>query len=120
MATITTSGACTVLQLSAEKLELLSKEQPSLAAQLYLVIAQKLAVQIQGQNAWAHRLHTNHSPLEALRKVFTLFSSLQEQDLLTIARLSRVQRMPPQTVLLNQGDEVKAVYLVLSGEAEVP
>ena len=119
VATITTSGACTVLQLSAEKLELLSKEQPSLAAQLYLVIAQKLAVQIQGQNAWAHRLHTNHSPLEALRKVFTLFSTLQEQDVFTIARLGRVQHVPPQTVLLNQGDEVKAVYLVLSGEAEI-
>ena len=119
VATITTSGACTVLQLSAEKLELLSKEQPSLATQLYLVIAQKLAVQIQGQNAWAHRVHTDHSPVEALRKVFTLFSTLQEQDVFTIARLGRVRRVPPQTVLLNQGDEVTAVYLVLSGEAEV-
>ena len=119
VATITTSGACTVLQLSAEKLELLSKEQPSLATQLYLVIAQKLAVQIQGQNAWAHRVHNDHSPVEPLRKVFTLFSTLQEHDVLTIARLGRVQRVPPQAVLLNQGDEVTAIYLVLSGEAEV-
>ena len=119
VATITTSGACTVLQLSPQKLEQLIKEQPLMAAQLYRVIAQKLAVQIQGQNAWTHRLQTDHSPLEALRKVLTLFATLQEQDVFTLARLGRVQRVPPQTVLLNQGDEVRAVYLVLSGEAEV-
>ena len=119
VATITTSGDCSVLQLSSQKLERLIKEEPLMAAQLFRVIAQKLAVQIQGQNAWAHRLHDAHAPVEALRKVLTLFATLQEQDVFTLARLGRVQRVLPQTVLLNQGDEVTAVYLVLSGEAEV-
>jgi bacteriocin-type transport-associated protein len=119
VATITTSGACTVLQLSTQKLERLIKEQPLMAAHLYRVIAQKLAVQIEGQNAWTHRLHTDHAPVEALRKGLSLFATLQEQDVFTLARLGRVKRVPPETVLLNQGDEVTAVYLVLSGEAEV-
>ena len=87
--------------------------------QLHRLIAQKLAVQIKGQNVWAHRLHIDHGPIEALRKVLTLFASLQEQDVVTLARLGRLHRVQPQTVLLNQGDEVSAVYLVLSGEAEI-
>ena len=118
-ATITTFGVCKVLQLSVEKFELLSKEQPSMAAQFDRVIAQKLAVQIQDQNAWVHRCHSDHAPVEALRKGLTLFATLQEQDVFTLARLGRLQRVPPETVLLNQGDEVTSTYLVLSGEAEV-
>ena len=86
VATITSSGDCTVLRLSIQQLELLESQQPALAAQLHHVIAQKLAVQIQGQNIWAHRLHTDHGPVEALRKVLTLFSTLQEQDVFKLAR----------------------------------
>ena len=119
VATITSSGDCTVLRLSIQQLELLESQQPALAAQLHHVIAQKLAVQIQGQNIWAHRLHTDHGPVEALRKVLTLFSTLQEQDVFKLARLGRLHRVQPQSVLLNQGDAVSAAYLVLSGEAEI-
>ena len=119
VATITTSGDCTVLRLSLQQLELLDKQQPALAAELHHVIAQKLAVQIQGQNVWAHRLQIDHGPVEALRKVLTLFATLQEQDIYSLARLGRLHRVQPQTVLLNQGDEVSSIYLVLSGEAEI-
>ena len=119
VATITSSGDCTVLRLSIEQLELLDRQQPTLAAQLHRVIAQKLAVQIKGQNVWAHRLRINHGPVEALRKVLTLFANLQEQDVFKLAGLGRLHRVKPQTVLLNQGDEVSALYLVLSGEAEI-
>ena len=119
VATITSSGDCTVLRLSIEQLELLDRQQPTLAAQLHRVIAQKLAMQIQGQNVWAHRLRINHGPVEALRKVLTLFANLQEQDVFKLAGLGRLHRVQPQTLLLNQGDEVSALYLVLSGEAEI-
>lgn len=119
VATITSSGDCTVLRLSLQQLELLDRQEPTLAAQLHRVIAQKLAVQIQGQNVWAHRLRINHEPVEALRKVLTLFAHLQEQDVFKLAGLGQLHRVQPQTVLLNQGDEVPALYLVLSGEAEI-
>ena len=119
VATITSSGDCTVLRLSIEQLELLDRQQPTLAAQLHRVIAQKLAMQIQGQNVWAHRLRINHGPVEALRKVLTLFANRQEQDVFKLAGLGRLHRVQPQTLLLNQGDEVSALYLVLSGEAEI-
>ena len=119
VATITSSGDCTVLKVSLQQLDLLDRQQPTLAAQLHRVIAQKLAVQIQGQNIWAHRLSINHGPVEALRKVLTLFANLQEEDVFRLAGLGRLHRVQPQTVLLNQGDEVSALYLVLSGEAEI-
>ena len=119
VATITSSGDCKVLMLSIEQLELLERQQPTLAAQLHRVIAQKLAMQIQGQNVWVHRLRINHGPVEALRKVLTLFANLQEQDVFKLAGLGRLHRVQPQTLLLNQGDEVSALYLVLSGEAEI-
>ena len=78
VATITSSGDCTVLRLSIEQLELLDRQQPTLAAQLHRVIAQKLAMQIQERNVWAHRLRINHGPVEALRKILTLFA-IQER-----------------------------------------
>ena len=119
VASVTSSGHCTVLRLSIKQLEWLHRQQPALAAQLHRVIAQKLALQIQAQNVWAHRLQINHGPVEALRKVLTLFASLQEQDVFKLAGLGQLHRLQPQTLLLNQGDEVDALYVVLSGEAEI-
>ena len=119
VASVTSSGHCTVLRLSIKQLERLHRQQPALAAQLHRVIAQKLALQIQAQNVWAHRLQINHGPVEALRKVLTLFASLQEQDVFKLAGLGQLHRLQPQTSLLNQGDEVDALYVVLSGEAEI-
>ena len=66
-------------------------------------------MQIQAQNVWAHRLRINHGPVEALRKVLTLFANLQEQDVFKLAGLGRLHRVQPQTLLLNQGDEVSAL-----------
>ena len=119
VATITASSACKVLRLPVQQISLLSQEQPEMVVQLFRLIAQKLAVQVQGQNAWVHRLQVGHGSSEALRKVLTLFATLQEKDLVKLARLGQVHRLAPQSVLLQQGDEVSALYLVLSGEAEI-
>ena len=119
VATISTAEECTVLQLQHARLDRLGDEHPLLAAELHRLIAQKLAVQIKEQNAWAHRLQNVSNPVEALRKVLILFANLQEQDVHWLAGLGHVQRLQPQAVLLNQGDDVPDLHLLLSGEAEI-
>ena len=119
VATVITSGECTILRFTPQTLELLAKDQPGMTAQLHRLIAQKLAVQIQGQNAWIHRLQGDRVPYEALRKVLTLFANLEEQDVFKLARIGRIQRLQPETLLINQGDKVPAIHLLLSGEAEI-
>ena len=86
VATISAAEECRVLQLPHTRLERLGHEHPQLAAELHRLIAQKLAVQIKEQNAWAHRLHNESDPVEALRKVLILFANLQEQDVHWLAR----------------------------------
>jgi len=119
VATISTAEQCRVLQLPHATLDRLGSKHPQLAAELHRLIAQKLAVQIKEQNAWAHRLQSESAPVEALRKVLILFANLQEQDVHLLTRLGHVQRLQPQAVLLRQGDEVPNLYLLLSGEAEI-
>jgi bacteriocin-type transport-associated protein len=119
VATISAAEECRLLQLPHSTLDRLGDEHPQLSAELHRLIAQKLAVQIKDQNTWAHRLHKEPDPVEALRKVLILFANLQEQDVHWLARLGRVQRLQPKAVLLKQGDDVPNLYLLLSGEAEI-
>ena len=119
VATITVPEGSTVLELPLQQLERFQQNSPNLVAELHKLIAQKLAVQIQEQNAWAHRLNTDVCPVGALRKVLVLFSRLHEQDVNRLAQLGRVVRLLPNTVLIRQGETVSALYLVLSGEAEI-
>ena len=119
VASVTAREASTVLELPVRELERCDEEAPALAAELHQLIAQKLAIQIQEQNAWVHRLNNAPAPVEALRKVLVLFAQLHEQDVHRLAQLGHVQKLMPDAVLLHQGEPVPALYLVLSGEAEI-
>ncbi|AII48208.1 hypothetical protein KR52_03425 [Synechococcus sp. KORDI-52] len=119
VATVTAPEDSTVLELPVRQLERFVEDSPALAAELNQLIAQKLAVQIQEQNAWVHRLTNATAPVEALRKVLVLFAQLHEQDVHRLALLGQVEKLLPDTVLLHQGEPVPALYLVLSGEAEI-
>lgn len=119
VATITADTACSVLSIPGGTLATLEDVDPSLAAELHRLFAQKLALQIQQQNAWTHRLNSDPAPVEALRKVLVLFAKLHEQDVHRLAGWGQVQRLQPHSVLLQQGQPVQALYLILSGEAEI-
>ena len=108
-----------VLELPAQDLDQLELHHPVMAAELHRLIAQKLAIQIQCQNAWVHRLTSTHCPAEALRKVLTLFANLQEQDVHRLASIGKLDSVSSDSTLLQQGAEVPALYLILSGEAEI-
>ena len=119
VASVIAREASTVLELPVRQLERFDEEAPALAAELHQLIAEKLARQIQEQNAWVHRLNNAPAPVEALRKVLVLFAQLHEQDVHRLAQLGHVQKLMPDAVLLHQGEPVHALYLVLSGEAEI-
>lgn len=119
VATITANTDGKVLELRSQDLDQLQLKHPVIAAELHRLIAQKLALQIQRQNAWVHRLTADQSMVEALRKVLMLFASLEEQDVHRLASIGKLLSIPPDSELLQQGAEVPALYLILSGQAEI-
>lgn len=58
------------------------------------------------------------SPLEVLRQV-PLFGSLPESELQAFAPLMRERRFPRGSVILMQGDEGDALYLLANGQVKV-
>lgn len=119
VADVVTSTPSTTLELSVSVLDALAGRQPSLAAEWQRLIAQKLAAQIQSQNAWIHRYEGPGEDIEPLRKVLVLFAELDDQDINTLARIGSLRRVQPGGTLLQQGDEVPSVFLILAGEAEI-
>jgi bacteriocin-type transport-associated protein len=106
-----------LLQLKPAALAALRVEGHFLAASLYRTIGTKLSLQIKSQNAWIHRF--NASANEPLRKVLVLFAELIEQDVDWMRQLGRLHRVRAGEVLLDQGQPVTSVYLVLAGEARI-
>jgi CRP-like cAMP-binding protein len=57
-------------------------------------------------------------PLEVLRTV-PLFRQVPERDLLALAGLVRERRQPKGSMILTQGDEGEALFLIRSGQVKV-
>ena len=57
--------------------------------------------------------------LAARLKTCSLFEEMPEDELEYLASLAKVQRHPPGTVVVRQGDAGDAFYVVLSGHLEV-
>jgi len=101
------------------KHDILEELKPNLAAEWQRLVAQKLASQIQSQNAWIHRYEGPGAEVEPLRKVLVLFAELNDQDVDTLAKLGSLCRVQPSGTLLQQGQEVPSIFLILAGEAEI-
>ncbi len=118
-ATTTAKTGAMVLEIPFKSLDSLQNSNPAIAAELNRLLAQKLALQIQEQNIWVHRLKENTLPEAPLRNVLVLFASLNEQDIQCLAELGQRQKLQPGDCLLKQGNDVDALYLVMSGDAEI-
>ena len=114
-----TQTTSNILYLKFESLDLLSKVKPGLAAECQRLIAKKLSAQIQSQNAWIHRYEGPGSDIEPLRKVLILFAELDDQDVDTLARLGSLRRVQPAGTLIQQGQHVPSLFLILAGEADI-
>ena len=117
VADVVTATPCKILDLNVAVLDELSQRQPTVAAEWQRLVAQKLASQIQSQNAWIHRYEGPGEEIEP--PVLVLFAELNDQDVNTLARLGSLRRISPGDVLLHQGQEVPSMFLILAGEAEI-
>ena len=119
VANVVTQTTSNILYLKFESLDLLSKVKPGLAAEWQRLIAKKLSAQIQSQNAWIHRYEGPGADIEPLRKVLILFAELDDQDVDTLARLGSLRRIQPAGTLIQQGQHVPSLFLILAGEADI-
>ena len=88
-----------------------------LAADFYTVLARKLALQLQGQNALVHRWQS--SDIEPLRKVLLVFAELTDLDIDWFSRTGHVVHCTPDQELIQQGSALDQLWVVLDGEATV-
>ena len=117
VASIDAGPGSRLLQIPREALESINQSEAFICHLLYRLIAEKLALQVQGQNAWVHRIaETDQEPL---RKVLVLFAELEEKDVAWIARSGKFKRLVAGDVLLQEGDNVPGLYLLLAGEARI-
>ena len=117
VADIVSRGESRLLQLPFASIQDLECTNPQLAAQLHRLLAQKLALQIQHQNFQLASEPLN--PVEPLRKVLILFANLDQRDVHRLASVGSHHRVPPGQWLLRQGQTVRGLYLVLSGDGEI-
>lgn len=117
VASVWAAAGAQLLRLSHAALNGLRRDEHPAAALLYQAIASKLSLQIQDQNTWVHRYPgSEHEPL---RKVLVLFADLNEQDVDWLSNLGQFRRLPPSGVLLDEGQPVNDLSLVLAGNARV-
>jgi len=117
VASVRAEAGSSVLQVPGSVLDQLCQTSPNLSAELFRLIGTKLSLQIQSQNAWIHRFDASlHEPL---RKVLVLFAALNEQDVDWLRQIGSLQRLADGAVLIEAGEPVPALYLVLAGEARI-
>jgi len=117
VASVLAEAGSRLLHLSSTTLRTLQREDHPVAALLYRAIGIKLSLQVQSQNAWIHRFPASvHEPL---RKVLVLFAELNEQDVGWLRQLGELRRLPAGGKLIDEGEPVSALSLILAGEARI-
>ena len=117
MASVEVESGCYLLEIPTKELNQIKNMSDSIGHLLFRMLAEKLALQLQMQNAWIHRNSINN--LEPLRKVLILFAELNELDVSWLANTGYYKRLPSGEYLLRQGEEVRDLYLILSGDAQI-
>lgn len=105
------------IRLPFETLRDAINSDPALAADFYSVLARKLALQLQNQNSMVHRW--NSSEIEPLRKVLLVFAELDDLDIDWLSRLGTVVHCQPGQTLIEQGNQLDQLWVVLEGEADI-
>ena len=119
VADVVTTTDSTVLELDFVVLDQLRQKQPTMAAAWQRLVAQKLARQIQSQNAWIHRYEGPGEEIEPIRKVLVLFSELDDRDINLLGEIGSLRRVQPGDILLQQGHPVPSMFLILAGDAQI-
>ena len=117
VASVIAGSLCRVISIDAPALEAAMAHSPSLACDVNSLFARKLALQLASQNHFIHRWR--EASVEPLRKALVVFAHLQEVDVEWLARLGRRRRYSDGAVLIQQGERVPDLLLLLLGTASV-
>jgi len=117
VASVWAQAGSILLRIKRTKLRTLETENDDVISLLYQVIGYKLTLQIQSQNVWVHRY--SDSEAEPIRKILVLFAELNEQDVDWMRQLGEMRNVCPGEVVLEEGEQVVDVSLVLAGEARI-
>ncbi|WP_269617146.1 cyclic nucleotide-binding domain-containing protein [Prochlorococcus marinus] len=92
----------------------------SLSMSFYKLISIKLCYQLLTQNKLIGYSHSKYNDdREPLRKFISLFSSLNEIDIDWISQKSKLITFEKDDFVINQGEILNYVYIVLSGKGDV-
>ena len=105
------------IRIPFENLREAIKNNPVLAADFYSVLARELALQLQNQNSMVHRWDS--SEIEPLRKVLLVFAELDDLDIDWFSRLGTVVHCQPGKTLIEQGNKIDQLWVVLEGDADI-
>ena len=105
------------IEIPFTELETAIEADLTLAADVYSVLARKLALQLQGQNALVHRWQS--SEIEPLRKVLLVFGELSDLDIDWLSRQGDVVHHQAGDALIDQGSPLDQLWVVLQGDADV-
>ena len=105
------------IRIPFQALQLAVDADEELAADFYNVLARKLALQLQSQNALVHRWQ--NSAIEPLRKVLLVFAELNDLDIDWFSRTGQVVHCMPDQELIAQGSALDQLWVVLDGDASV-
>lgn len=117
VASVLAGPECRILRISQRSLELAMATNANLASDLYQLMARKLALQLQSQNALIHRWPG--VSIEPLRKALVVFAYLAEADVSWLARHGRPLHLDADTVLIREGEPVPDLLILLAGSALV-
>ena len=120
VASVKSTTQCRLLNI---KFKLLTDEiiqNFKLAKSFYKLIAQKLCAQLISQNKLIGYVHTKYDNInEPLRKFIPLFSSITDIDTAWISNNGKFISIDNHEVLINQGEKLNYIYIVLSGRGDV-
>lgn len=117
VASVWAQAGSVLLHIKRSKLRTLEIENDEVVGLLYQVIGSKLSLQIQSQNVWVHRY--SDSGTEPIRKLLVLFAELNEEDIDWLRQLGELRHVEPGGVVLEEGEHVDNISLVLAGEARI-
>jgi len=117
VATVEAGPDCEVREVDETKLAGAMAADPLLARDVHLLLARKLASQLRQQNTLVHRWSgvSAAPPDQAL----LLFAFLEESDIDWLSANGRESRLPAGELLLEQGEPVPDLVILLHGSARV-
>lgn len=117
VASVIAGSPCRVIGIDLPRLEAAMARSPALACDVNSLFARKLALQLASQNQFIHRWR--EASVEPLRKALVVFAHLNDVDVEWMARLGQHRRYGDGAVLIQQGQPVPDLLLVLLGTAAV-